>query len=656
MTMVTHSEGLMVQADGIPGAQALKSVAREYLAQIPAEAVFWVLLGAFVVGSIIGTVVTVKALKSVKRSIKTYTARMAAAIKDQATADQDRLSILDRMEQLQSQNWRGWYAKAHLGLCLLVSGVGIALAAEEHADMPFPLNLLAFVAFEGLAVAVMMRIEDRAKRALPYRGLIVLYWVAIGVAAGVQTTHISNPVGQVIWSAFTISGGLVYHLHMASVRSDKEARLRESEKRWVKRRMELVRWLRPLEAIQVVWEKAADADLGTDEATRVVRERTAERRRGRALDRVMWSVWRLRRAEQAPRVWGFGWVMDWVERNHLVLTQRAIAHASLHAEPARLEDLLRRLEAMDLAPRLSKIKSRSDARLIWGSYSSGSVQGPMGAAGSVGSMEQFALSAGSGGRFESGSEAQGSGSGRGVQVVFVAGSADSGSTDGFDSEEKRFEQQESNPVVEFDSGWAGFERQGSAAESGFESESSASDVKFEQQGSELDVEFESERGVWEHSTDGWIPPTVDQAWNRHDQEEWGHLFDPAPTPQRRILPPVVEAQDPAPEPDDNVRRVRTMDELRDQVRQAWHAGELTKLSSEQIYRLLGISKRRAAELREWLLREEMPRVLRENVVSEVSDVSLARHFGISRKQAQELLAWASTKGLVVLEGSEYTAL
>lgn len=647
MTMVTHSEASLVQAEGVPGVQALKDVGLDYLAKIPAEVAFWVLLGTVLVGSVVGVVVTVKTLKSVKRTIKTHMARMSAAIKEQATADKDRLNILDRMDQLKSQNWRGWYAKAHLGLCLLVSGVGIALAAEQHASMVFPSNLLAFVAFEGLAVAVMLRIEDRAKRALPYRGLIVLYWVAIGVAAGVQTTHIANPVGQVIWAAFTVSGGLVYHLHMSSVRADKEERLRESEKRWLKRKMELVRWLRPLEAIQVVWEKAADADLSTDEATRRVRERAETRREDRLLDQVMWSVWRLRRAQQARKVWGFSWFREWREHNHLVLTQVAIGRAGLHVAPERLESLLRRLEAMDLAPKLAGMRSRSDARLIWGTYAGGAGGGS--AAGSVGSIRQFALPSA-----ESKVEPAASGSGREVQVVFVAEPSRSGA--GFDSAQGSgagFDHQGSGAGVESVSSGAGFDSAGSkSGGAGAEFGSGPVEIgEFEVQGSgSADLGDEGtqagEAGLWSHASDGWIPPTTDEAWSRED--EWPTLFDDAPTPQRRTLPLVV--QPPAATSDDNVRRVRTMGELRQELRRAWEAREITAVSSEQIYKTLSISKKRAAELREWLLREELQLALKAGRLTEVNAV--VKEFGITRKQAEHLLSWGVEQGLVCVADAE----
>ncbi len=662
MTIVTQSQS--PQAQEAVSVRSLKEVGFGYLSSVPAEWAFWGLMAFLLVGVIVGLVVTVKTVRAVKRSVKRYAAKMSAALKEQASADSNALRVLDRMRQLTFQKWRGWYAKVHLGLCLLVSGAGIALAAEQHASMPFPTNLLAFVAFEGLAVAVMMRIEDRAQRALPYPGLIIMYWATIGAATAVQTTHIDNLVGKVIWAAFTLSGGLVYHLFISSVRSDKEARLRDWEARWFKRRMELVRWLRPVEAIQVVWEKAADADLGTDEATRRVRERASRRRGDYLLNQVMWSVWRLRRAQQMR---GFQCIKAWFENNHLTRTQMAIARAQLHADPVALEDLLRRLEAMDLAPKLARMRSRSDARLIFGTYS-----GSGSAVGSVGSLTQFALpSAEPRGGFDgpdpSGSDSD---SGSGVQVVFVSG-PDSGSAPGFDGQGSgggEFVPAAHGAVPQDPGSGQGFTPKGSQFEEGFipqgspahlagsefdGSDSVAATGVDQQDTKEPEPEpepelfeegsSERERGLWEHSADGWIPPAPDQAWAAAADESWPEtLFDA--TPKRRV-PTVV-----GPEPEvDNVRTVRTMDQLRQELVRAWAAREITALSSQQIYKALSISKKRAAELRDWLLREELRSELESgDWMAVTADVLIAK-FGITRKQANELLRWAVDEGLAVMD-------
>lgn len=669
--MVTHSEDALVQEQEVPGWGALKEVAFDYLALVPPKAAFWVLMVVALVASIGGIVLAVKTIKSVKRSVRTYARRISQDLKKRASGSKDERSLMDQVDRLRSQNWRGIYAKVHMGLCLLTSGVGIALAAQEHASMEFPANLVAFAAFEGLAVAIMMRIEDRAKQALPFRSLLVLYWGTIGVAAAVQTTHVEDEVGQVIWAAFTLSGGLVYHLHMATLRADKETELRQWEQRWLKRKMSVGRWLRPFEAIQVVWEKAADTEMSTDEATRRVRERTAGRRSDRALDRVMWSVWRLGRAQKARRVWGFGWLVDWVESNHLVLTQQAIAQARLHAAPEKLEDLLRRLEAMDLAGQLSGIRSRSDARLIYGSFAGGS------AAGSVGRLEQFALPSSE----PKGFEPADSGSAEQVRVVFVGESSGSGFGSGSGEE---FEPAGSGSVSGFGSGapqgfesegsvrdtFVGstpvkgeFEPQSSTAPQGFEPADSGSGsgfgspegVGFEPVGSVQVEQFESvdevesqgsEPGIWEHSTDGWTPPTVDQAWERAaDDDGWPTLFEVSAVPARSLVPATLVDQ----VREDNVQRVRTMEELRQEVRQAWEQGHITLISSEQIYRTLKISKKRAAKLRDWFLREELRSALVEGKLDKVSPAGVCELLKVARKQAVELLVWAEQEGLVVMK-------
>src|SRR5699024_7376689 len=88
-----------------------------------------------------------------------------------------------------------------------------------------------------------------------------------------------------------------------------------------------------------------------------------------------------------------------------------------------------------------------------------------------------------------------------------------------------------------------FEPQSSSTPQEFEPTDSGSSSGFvppevEQFESADEVESQgSGPGLWEHSADGWTPPTVDQAWERaEDDDGWGALFDHAPTPARRILP------------------------------------------------------------------------------------------------------------------------
>lgn len=592
--MLAYPAAPLTQAANPFSLESLRGVALDYLSVLAPEQVFWGLLGFGVVALVLGVVLTVRLGRAARTSAKAlydkarhYVGQLAEQRREEAAADSDRLKILKRIDQLRSQDWRSRYAKLHLVLCLGTSGWGIALAAEQHASMSFPANLLAVAAFEGLAVAVMLRIEDHANRGLPHRSYTALYWVAIGTAAAVQTTHVSHPVGQVIWVGFTLSGGLHFALHMAGVRADQEERLREAEGRRRNRHIAPVRWLRFAETVRVFGELAADPELGVEEATVRVRTRAAERRRGRALNRVMWAVWRLRKVTAAAGTKPTGRRVRQVERC-TARTQRAIAHAELHASTEDLASLLRRLEAMDLAPRLAGMRSRSDARLIFGSFAHGGVGGAP-AAGMV--LGQFALEPGRGATVR-GPEAEAGPDP--VRVVFV-GSAGSESAGSESTREDAVRRADSSA--------------GGEASRVIDSEGESPRFEVAQQGEsdrvELPLEEEASRVVDSGvgSVRGGPGPVrlgptrgagVEQGAGA-SEEGWAEAFEHADTPQQRILPLVepeaealrVEATQAEPNRG-SVRRFLTAEELREELRKALREGRLSEVRSGPSGEVLGL--------------------------------------------------------------------
>lgn len=611
--MLPHSEsGLPTYIlDGLnrpdPTASAgVRETLAQALADVPGQHLLWAGLVAVLVG--IGLVVLAAwfLTRQTRRAVRLVRARIARLQQwrsEQATADSEQLTIAGRIEQLRSQNWRGWIAKAHLGLGMLLSGWGIAEVAKVHGEMPFPSNLLAFLAFEGLAVAVMMRIEDRANRGVPYPGLMVVYWTAIAAATVLQTTHVDNPVGKVIWAGFTLSAGVNYHSYVLALRSDQEDRLLEAQGLWVQRRLALSRWVRPIESLQVVLERATDESMSAQEATRRVRERVAQRRQDKALDRVMWAVWRLRRAQQVRRVWGLRTFLGWVESNHLVLTQREIARARLSASPEALVDLLQRLEAMDLAPKLAQMSSPTDARLIAGSFGATFAQGVPGGVGASmsGVGEQFALPPG---RVRSQEPEPGP-----VRVFVVEQPTDpvrsaSGSgpvqsgLEGEPEPEPVRSELETDPV-----------RSGPSQPEPVRSEVETDPVRSEP------VE---EAGLWRYAEDGWTPPTADEAWDA----PWPELDEHQETPQKRVLPLRTDPVDPvrsAVRVDPvrsgpgvgSVQQYRTLEQLQEELRQALADGRIPHISAEAIVRELSVGKPRARKLRDWALEEGLSPVDRE---------------------------------------------
>lgn len=244
------------------------------------------------------------------------------------------------------------------------SAYGMSQTAHETAGIPVPANWLLFVVFEGFALTLMVMINQRAGEGLPYPGLLSGYWVVIAVAAVFNATHGSGLVGSLVWAAITLMAGCSYALRMSAKRADQEKRLKQAAGRWASRRVALVRWLHPVERMQVALELASDEDLGADEATARVRQRSQQRAQRRALRRVVRCEWRLRRAQSAARLPGLGWWADARERAWETRAQAAIGAAQLATSTATVARVLRELQMMDMAGRIARMdySSAVDAR------------------------------------------------------------------------------------------------------------------------------------------------------------------------------------------------------------------------------------------------------------------------------------------------------
>ncbi|WP_435112588.1 DUF2637 domain-containing protein [Nocardiopsis synnemataformans] len=622
--MLPHSlSGLFESA--LTGVEGL--VARA-VADASGETLVWAGLIAVVVTVVVGGLGLWLAVRFVTRQAQLVTGlakrvakRSVEQMREMAEAEGDRFQVLTRLKRLKKFSYMKWVTHPIVFGCMAYSGYGVVQAVEEHTDLNAPVSWFFFVVFEGAAITIMMMISDRADQAQPYRGLLVGYWALMLLCAGIQTTHVDDPVGQVLFATTTIVAAGLFATRQAAVRKDQDERLKKAQGRWVNRKLELVRWLRPMESLRVQLEKASDAQMSTDEATRRVRERVAQRRQDRALNRVMWAVWRLRRAQQTHDAFSFGkTLLRWVEHNHLVLTQREIARARLSASPQALEDLLLRLEAMDLAPKLARMGSATDARLIAGSFGSfgspvrfGSGLAPGGVGGSV---PQFALPAA---RVRPEPEPE-----RGVRVFMVepSGSSDGSGArgSGFDSARSgavrgsgepgaqgelrgelvrdgsgggsvRFDDDPEPIGVELGGVEPGFVPAGEPVRSGSGHGSGEFEPQGELQGEPVRSGSAPEAGVWRHADDGWTPPSTDEAWEGAWPRFPEELF-PAPTPQRRT-PPVPE------KPSAPVRQYRSMEELQEELRQALAEGKVTRISTEAIYPVLRVGKPRAAQLRDW---------------------------------------------------------
>lgn len=291
-------------------------------------------------------------------STRTALRRRRATLEARATGDQDRLR---RIKELRQQITMDRLIAIQFVIAMSFSAYGMATVARVHADVPVPANWLLFAVFEGFALVIMTLINQRAEQGIPAMGLRAGYWAVIGLAAALNATHSDTWAGRVVYASITLLAGCSYELRMSAKRANRERELREAAGTWTNRRLALVRWLHPVERVRVALELARDETLSAEEATRIVREQAERARRERLLREVTRAEWRLRRAQLAHRPWGFGWLVDLVERRREARAQEAIFRAGLADSPETVAEVLRTLQVMTLAPRFAGMDYSSTA-------------------------------------------------------------------------------------------------------------------------------------------------------------------------------------------------------------------------------------------------------------------------------------------------------
>lgn len=210
--------------------------------------------------------------------------------------------------------------------------------------------VLGFVAFDGMATMLALTLWQRSRRGESTGMIRPTLWALVGSAAWLNSHHApeGNVAAGFAYAAFPVIAAVGLEFLLQEQRRDRDW-LKEQAGEKSRRRLALVRWLHPVERVQVALEMARDEDMGADEATRIVRERNAAAARARAIRRVRTAVWTLRRDQAAPRSKWFGWAVDRRERVSEARAQAAIAAAQMATDTATVAVVLRELQMMTLA-------------------------------------------------------------------------------------------------------------------------------------------------------------------------------------------------------------------------------------------------------------------------------------------------------------------
>ncbi|TMZ69135.1 DUF2637 domain-containing protein, partial [Klebsiella pneumoniae] len=221
---------------------------------------------------------------------------------------------------------------------------------------------LGFVAFDGMATMLALTLWQRARRGESTGMIRPALWGLVGAAAYFNSHHApdGNIAASLAYALFPVIAALGLEFLLQEQRRDREW-LKEKAGEKARRRLALVRWLHPVERVRVMLEMATDEDMGAEEATARVRERTRARRQARAVRRVRSAVWRLRRSQAAARPRGLGWLVGWVESRRETRAQEAIAAARMAVDTSTVAAVLRELQMMTFASRFAAMDYSSAA-------------------------------------------------------------------------------------------------------------------------------------------------------------------------------------------------------------------------------------------------------------------------------------------------------
>lgn len=262
-------------------------------------------------------------------------------------------------------------AQAMTLLFVAVVGIVVGLSAQTMVAWLMEIGMsrlwarLGFVAFDGMAMMLALTLWQRLRRDEATGMIRPALWGIVAASSFFCSQHApeGNAPAAVAYALFPVIAALGLEFLLQEQRRDRTW-LKEQAGEQERRRLALVRWLHPVERVQVHLEMARDEALGAEEATRLVRERTAHRREEATLERVRATMWRLRH-DQAATVRAPGWLRPVLERRERVAearAQAAVAAADLASSPDRVAGVLRELQMMAMASTIASLDYSSPAQ------------------------------------------------------------------------------------------------------------------------------------------------------------------------------------------------------------------------------------------------------------------------------------------------------
>lgn len=210
-----------------------------------------------------------------------------------------------------------------------LSAQGLIGFGFDNMELEKPWPYLLFAALDGAAGMCMVLLMRRAARNEGAAVLRATVWGLVAASSWFNWEHApDNPGAHFAFALFPVVGGLLFEFAI------KEIRHQAAD---ASRRMQIIRWLHPIERIRVQAELGADESLSAQQATHRVR-----------VGRAAHHLYRLRRREAGDPGW------KWVTRRTERRAQAALSRAGFADEQVARE-VLRALQVLAQAPTLAAL-------------------------------------------------------------------------------------------------------------------------------------------------------------------------------------------------------------------------------------------------------------------------------------------------------------
>jgi hypothetical protein len=232
------------------------------------------------------------------------------------------------------QNWETVLLLAFFAAAAAQSAGGLLGFARHNMHLVLPMAVVFWLALDGAAGMLLSMVRRRARAGRSIWHVRLVVWAIIAASSSFNWIHAPHSPGAALaFASMPVIAGVLAELAVADIKQEEAEKARRlAGGRKVSRRIELVRWLHPLELIRVTSVMAADAGLSAEDATREVRADTAAR-----------AVYRLRLAMPAE---GDESTISRIRVRVAELRAQAALRRAGFATAETPEDILRRVQIL----------------------------------------------------------------------------------------------------------------------------------------------------------------------------------------------------------------------------------------------------------------------------------------------------------------------